>query len=74
MACVWVLLASRTTDERLCGKPGGPRCLEHQREITAMERTQCFTDGAESLGCQIQKEAREDQIRANNVDYIHGKG
>jgi hypothetical protein len=36
MACVWVLLASRITDERLCGKPGDPQCLEHQRELDAM--------------------------------------
>jgi hypothetical protein len=39
MACVWVLLASRTTDERLCGKLGRPFCGEHQREIDAMEQT-----------------------------------
>jgi hypothetical protein len=38
MACVWVLLASRTTDERLCGKPGDPQCLEHQRELDAMKQ------------------------------------
>ena len=39
MACVWVLLASRTTDERLCGKPGDTYCLLHQREMDTMEQT-----------------------------------
>lgn len=38
MACRWVLLASRTTDERVCGRPGKPYCPEHQREIDAMEQ------------------------------------
>jgi len=38
MACVWVLLASQTTDERLCGKLGDPQCLEHRRELDAMKQ------------------------------------
>jgi hypothetical protein len=38
MACVWVLLASRTTDEPLCGTPGHPQCLEHQREMDTVKQ------------------------------------
>jgi len=36
MACIWVLLGSRTTDERFCNKPGHPYCPDHQREMDAM--------------------------------------
>jgi hypothetical protein len=42
MACVWVLLASQTTAERLCGEPGHPYCPEHQREIDAMEKSDTY--------------------------------
>ena len=38
MLCSWLYLASRTTPERFCGKPGHPYCPEHQREIDAMEQ------------------------------------
>lgn len=36
MACIWVLLASRTTAERLCGKPGDPYCPEHKEQMDAI--------------------------------------
>ncbi len=39
MTCSWLFLASRTTPERFCGKPGHLYCPEHQREIDAMEQT-----------------------------------
>ena len=39
MPCSWLYLASRTTPERFCGKPGHPYCPEHQREIDAMEQS-----------------------------------
>lgn len=38
MMCSWLYLASRTTPERFCGKPGHPYCEEHQREMEAMEQ------------------------------------
>ena len=34
--CSWLYLASRTTPERFCEKPGHPYCPEHQREMDAM--------------------------------------
>jgi hypothetical protein len=34
--CCWLYLASRTTPQRFCEKPGHPYCPEHQREIDAM--------------------------------------
>jgi hypothetical protein len=33
MPCQWLHLASLTTEEHLCGKPGNPYCEEHQREM-----------------------------------------
>jgi hypothetical protein len=33
MPCQWLFLASRTTPERFCGKPGHPYCPEHQAEM-----------------------------------------
>ncbi len=36
--CSWLYLASPTTEERLCGKPGHPYCEEHQREIEYLEQ------------------------------------
>jgi len=45
MACVWVLLASRTSDERLCGKPGDPCCPEHQREMDKVKQADKDWDG-----------------------------
>ena len=38
MSCSWLYLASRTTPERFCDKPGHPYCEEHQREMDAMEQ------------------------------------
>jgi hypothetical protein len=38
MPCSWLYLASRTSPEHFCGKPGHPYCPEHQREIDAMEQ------------------------------------
>jgi hypothetical protein len=40
MICSWLFLASRTTPEQVCGKPGHPYCPEHQREIDMMEQTE----------------------------------
>jgi hypothetical protein len=39
MPCSWLYLASRTSPERFCGKPGHPYCPEHQSEIDAMEQS-----------------------------------
>ena len=39
MPCSWLYLASRTSPERFCGKPGHPYCPEHQSEINAMEQS-----------------------------------
>jgi hypothetical protein len=33
MTCSWLYLASLTTSERFCGKPGHPYCEEHQAEM-----------------------------------------
>jgi len=33
MTCSWLFLASRTTPERFCGKPGHPYREEHQAEM-----------------------------------------
>jgi hypothetical protein len=30
MSCSWLYLASRTTPEHFCGKPGNPFCPAHQ--------------------------------------------
>jgi hypothetical protein len=38
MTCSWLFLASRTTPERFCGKPGHPYCLEHQADIDYIHR------------------------------------
>jgi hypothetical protein len=38
MACSWLYLASRTTAQRFCDKPGHPYCPEHQREMDSMEQ------------------------------------
>ena len=37
--CSWLYLASRTTPERFCDKPGHPYCPDHQREMGAMEKS-----------------------------------
>ena len=39
MACSWLYLASRTSPQRFCDKPGHPYCPEHQLEMDAMEQT-----------------------------------
>ena len=39
MPCGWLYLASRTTAERFCDKPGHPYCPDHQREMNAMQQT-----------------------------------
>ncbi len=38
MTCSWLFLASRTTPERFCGKPGHPYCSEHQAEMDYIHR------------------------------------
>jgi hypothetical protein len=58
MACVWVLLASRITDERLCGKPGQPYCRIHQREIDVIQRAEFFSDEEEPLGLSATKRSK----------------
>jgi hypothetical protein len=39
MSCSWLYLASRTTPQQFCDKPGHPYCEEHQREMDAMQQT-----------------------------------
>jgi hypothetical protein len=39
MTCRWLFLASRTTEESLCGKPGYPYCEEHQPEMAYFEKS-----------------------------------
>jgi hypothetical protein len=36
--CSWLYLASLSTPEHFCDKPGHPYCPEHQRETDAMEQ------------------------------------
>jgi hypothetical protein len=37
--CNWVHLPDKQNpDQRLCGRPGHPYCLEHTREIDVMEQ------------------------------------
>jgi len=38
MTCSSLFLASRTTPERFCGKPGRPYCPEHRRLVDYLER------------------------------------
>ncbi len=38
MSCSWLYLASRTTPEHFCSKPGHPYCEEHQQEIDYLQR------------------------------------
>jgi hypothetical protein len=38
MTCLWLFLASRTTQERFCGKPGHPYCEEHLAEMDYIHR------------------------------------
>ncbi len=38
MICSWLFLASRTTPERFCGKPGHRYCPEHQAEMDYIHR------------------------------------
>jgi len=38
MTCRWLFLASRTTEESFCGRPGHPYCEEHQQEIEYLEK------------------------------------
>ncbi len=44
MPCCWLYLASRTTPQRFCEKPGHPYCVEHQAEIDAMEKSDTYWD------------------------------
>jgi hypothetical protein len=37
--CSWLYLASHTTPERFCEKPGHPYYPEHQLEMDAMEKS-----------------------------------
>lgn len=61
MACRWVLLASRTTEERLCGKPGEPYCPEHQGEIDAMEQPDKNWDEIFSSLDAVREESKEER-------------
>ena len=66
MACSWLYLASRTSPERFCDKPGHPYCEEHQREMDAME--QANKDWDEILAthravCEDPKEEQNEEKR-----------
>ena len=61
MSCSWLYLASRTTPQQFCDKPGHPYCTKHQREIDAMQ--QADKDWDEILAthkavCEEPKEER----------------
>jgi hypothetical protein len=61
MTCSWLYLASRTTPERFCGKPGHPYCPEHQREIDAMEQTDRDWDETLAALNAVCEEPREEE-------------
>lgn len=74
MTCSWLFLASRTTPERFCGKPGHPYCPEHEREIHAMEQTD--KDWDETLAsfsalCEEPREGEQPLCAACNSRPTH---
>jgi len=60
--CCWLYLASRTTPERFCGKPGHPYCPEHQREMDAMEQADKTWDEILATHRAICEESQEVQL------------
>ena len=67
--CSALYLASRTTAQRFCDKPGHPYCPEHQREMDAM--AQADKDWDEILAthravCEEPQEEQTEIIRAAN--------
>jgi hypothetical protein len=61
MACSWLYLASRTTTQRFCDKPGHPYCEEHQREMDAMAQPDKDWDEILATYRPVCEEPKEEQ-------------
>ncbi len=61
MPCRWVYLASRTSPQRFCDKPGYPYCPEHQREIDAMMQSDKDWDEILASLQAVCEELKEEQ-------------
>ncbi len=61
MPCCWLYLASQTTPQRFCEKPGHPYCAEHRREIDAMEKSDGDWDEILASLRALCEEAKEER-------------
>lgn len=61
MACSWLFLASRTTPEHFCGKPGNPFCPEHQKVMDYLKQLDDDFEEIEETHRAICEEPKEEQ-------------
>jgi hypothetical protein len=59
MSCLWLYLASRTTRQRFCGKPGHPYCPEHQQLMDYLQRLDDDWRGIEATHLAVCEEPEE---------------
>ena len=59
--CSWLYLASRTTAERFCDKPGHPYCEKHRREMDAMAEADKDWDEILATHMALCEEPKEEQ-------------
>ena len=61
MPCSRLYLASRTTAEHFCDKPGHPYCPEHQHEMDALEQADKDWDEILATHQAVCEEPKEKQ-------------
>jgi hypothetical protein len=60
--CCWLYLASRTTRQRFCGKPGHQYCPEHQQLIDHLQQLDDDWRGIEATYLAVYEKSTESAV------------